>query len=86
MRARCCGVRLTSCAQSILCAYFALLGAITDRNINDARARARSLYTTPVSPLRPPVVGLAVCGLASERGEADGRPSARSDPTPIGWG
>ena len=54
-----------------------------DWNINDARARARSLYTMPVSPLSGNVVGLAVCGLTSER-DGVGRSRRPADnPSPL---
>ena len=41
--------------------------AMTGRGIDDARARARSLYMAPVVPLGWAVAGLAIGGLASER-------------------
>ena len=74
MRARYCGVQLSLW----LCDYVVQarhVPAMTGRGIDDARARARSLYMAPVVPLGWAVAGLAIGGLASERGEADGRPS-----------
>ena len=57
---------------------------MTDRNMNDARARARSLYTMPVSPLSGTVVGLAVCGLASERDVVGRSRRPADDPSTLG--
>ena len=57
---------------------------MTDWNICDARSRARSIYTMTVPPVSGTVVGLAVCGLDSER-DGIGRSRRRADdPTHLG--
>ena len=80
MRARCCGVGLSPCAQTIL----APVGDMTDWNIYDARSRARSIYTMPVPPVSGTVVSSAVCGLASERDGIGRSRRSADDPSPLG--
>ena len=49
---------------------------MVEGDIDEARAGARSLYTTRTMPLGRSVVGSAVSGLVSERGVDGRRPTA----------
>ena len=58
---------------------------MVEGDIDEARAGARSLYTTRTTPLGRTVVGSAVSGLVSERGVDGRRPTAADDPDRIGY-